>query len=164
MDERWQAKGGKKKHLAFGGVDVVAMDMALDVAGNGMFRPVPFLQRLRIKFEFTRRCWETGDGVAIDLNSDWHPVLLDYVRDRIDRTILQLFWLESLPVQFVDVVFNQESSVLPHVVERREPFAGGCLGQARNAVLKDPSVILVNSELLPRPIGRFEVAADAHGS
>src|SRR5580704_1887996 len=152
MDQRGQAKGGQKKHLAFGSVDVVAMDMTLDVTGNGMLRPVPVFQSLRIKFEFARRCGETSDGVAIDLNSDRGSVLLYYVRKRIDRAALQLFWLESFPVQFVNIVFNQECAVLPPVIEWREPFAGSRLRQTGNTVLKNPAVILIDSDFLARTV------------
>src|SRR5579863_2981218 len=164
MNERRQTKGGKKKHLAFGSVDVVAMDVALDVAGNGMLRPVPVFQRLRIKLELARRSGKTSDSVTFDLDSDWRPVLFDYVGQRIDRAPLQVFWLQNLTVQLVDVVFDEESTVFPHVVERREPLVRGRLRQARNAVLKDPPVVFVDSDLLSRPIRRFKVAADAHRS
>src|ERR1700680_526664 len=106
MNECWQAERGQKKHLAFGSVDVVAMDMALDVAGNRMFRPLPVFQRLRIKFELARRSRKPGDGIAINLNSDWRSVLLYYARNRVNRAPLHLFWLENLPVQFVNIIFN----------------------------------------------------------
>src|SRR5580700_8192145 len=74
MNESWQAERRKKQHLTFGAVDVVAMDVALNVAGNGVLRPVPVFQRFRIKFEFSRRCWKTGDSFAIDLDPDWRSV------------------------------------------------------------------------------------------
>src|SRR5271167_1777456 len=96
MDERWQAEGRKEKHLAFGAVDVVAMDVALDVAGNGILRPVPVFQRLRIKLEFARRSWKTGDSFTIDLDPDWRSVLLDHVGQRINRATLHFFWLQNL--------------------------------------------------------------------
>src|SRR5580692_5658968 len=127
MDERWQAEGRKEKHLAFRGVDVIAMDVALDVAGNGILRPVPVFQCLRIKLEFARRSWKTSDSFAIDLDSDWRSVLFDYVGQRINRAPLNLFRLKHFPVQLVDVVFDEESTVFPHIIERREPFAGGGL-------------------------------------
>src|SRR5580693_3873096 len=164
MDERWQAERRKKQHLAFGAVDVVAMDVALDVAGNGILWPVPVFQRLRIKLEFARRSWKTGDRFATDLDPDWGFVLFHYMGQRINRAPLDFIWLQNLAVQFVDIVFNQESAVFSHVIERHEPFAGGGLRQTRNAVLKDPSVVLVDSELLSGTVRRFKVTTDAHRS
>src|SRR5580693_2890027 len=98
MNERRQTKRRKEQHLAFGAVDVVAMDVALDVAGNGILRPVPVFQRLRIKLEFARRSWKTSDSFAIDLDSDWRSVLFDYVGQRINRAPLHFFWLQNLAV------------------------------------------------------------------
>src|ERR1700685_1678556 len=164
MDERRQAERGQKKHFALCGVDIVAMDVALDVAGNRMLRPMPVFQCLRIKFEFPRWRGKTGDSVVIDLDPDWRTVLLDYVCDWIDRASLHFFWLENLAVQFVDVVFDQERAVLPHIIQRREAFTGSRLRQTGNTVLKDPPVVFVDSDFLSRPVRRFKVAADAHRS
>ena len=61
----------------------------------------------------------------------------------------------------VDLALDLERAVLPHVPERRQTLARGRLREARDRVLEDPAVVVVDGHLLARPVGRLEPAPDA---
>src|SRR5579863_5307321 len=61
----------------------------------------------------------------------------------------------------INLVFHQKSAVLLHVLIGREALFGRSLGQAWHAVLKDPAVVLADSELLSRTIRRFKILANS---
>ena len=72
-----QAKCGKQQHFAGIEIDIVGMHMALDVAGNGMLRPLPILQRLGKKFQLTRRRGKADARFAVDFDANRVAVFYD---------------------------------------------------------------------------------------
>ena len=61
----------------------------------------------------------------------------------------------------VDLVLDEEGAVGAHVLERGQVSTRGGLGQPGHAVLEDPAVELLDAQLLPGAIGRFEVLANS---
>ena len=51
MDQCRQTEGGDKQVLAPFGIDVGGMDMAMNVARRGIFRPAPFFERGRVELQ-----------------------------------------------------------------------------------------------------------------
>src|SRR5215469_17988330 len=62
----------------------------------------------------------------------------------------------------IDIVLYQERAILAHVIVGGQFLGSSSLRKSRHAVLENPPVVFADLELLPGPIGRFEVLADAH--
>src|SRR5437763_14277130 len=70
MDERGQAKCRNEEILSHIMIHGVAMHMAVNVAGNCIFRPAPFLHRHRVELQFARWRREAFVGFTINLDTN----------------------------------------------------------------------------------------------
>ncbi len=77
VNERGQAEIGQQQHPAFGEVDVVGVDMALERPGDGIlsFRPAPLVKGVAEKFEFAAGSAETDFGLAINHHANDGAIL-----------------------------------------------------------------------------------------
>ena len=164
VDECRQPERRQEQHLPLGGVDVGRVHMALDVSREPVLGPLPVLEGLGVEFELAGRRGKAHAGLAVHLHAEGGPVPGDDPGHRIHRGVRDVLGFELRGVAAVDVLGHQEGSVPAHVVQRRDPFLRGRLRQPRHAVLEDPPVVVGHRELLARPVGGFEVLADAQGA
>src|SRR5439155_90751 len=145
VDERRQPEGRQQDHLALGAVELRPVDVAPDVVGHRLLRPLPRLERLREELELARRRRKAETARAVDLDP----------RIPGGRRIL---------VGAVHLVLDQEGAVLPHVLERRQLLLRRRRRQSGHAVLEDPPVQLLDAELQARAVRRLEVLPDPEGA
>src|SRR5207245_9783778 len=156
-----QPERRQQHHLTLRAVEVRPVDVAPDVVGHRLLRPLPRLQGLGEELELARRRRESEMAPTVDLDADRLAGLRDHVRDRIDGRAVEVFRSERLLVSPVDAILDQERAVLAHVLERRQLLLRRGFWQAGHAVLEDPAVLLLDAELLARAIRRLEVLPDA---
>src|SRR5204862_5514590 len=85
----------------------------------------------------------------------------EHAAERVAREVVELVVGHVLCVPRPDAAPDLVGAVAPHVVERREALGGSARGEPWHRALEDVAVVLVDAELLARPVLRLEVAADA---
>src|SRR5262245_27069391 len=161
VDERRQPERGQEHHLALRAIEIRPVDVAADIVGHRLFRPLPRLERPREELELPRRRRKSDVSPAVDLDADRLTTLLHEPGDRIHRRAVEILGGARLLVGAVHLVLDQERAVLPHVLERAESLASRRLGQPGHAVLEDPTVQLLDAELFARAVRRLEVLPHA---
>src|SRR5689334_17508501 len=118
--------------------------MAGRVARDRVFWPAPLCKRGRIELELARRRVESAQPRTINLDAA-----------TLDRPLMHLA---------ISDVVHLESTVLAHVLKRRQIELLRSLRETRYRVLENPSKVLVDGDLFARAIGRFEELADAESA
>src|ERR1041384_2088740 len=140
---------------------MLGMHMTLDVSGNGVFRPFPILQSLGKKFELARRRGKSDASLTVDFYSQRGAVSRDDFARLIDYRIRELRRFNAGLMNSVDMILDEKCAVFTHILERRKVLLSGGLRQARNAIIEDPTVVVVDRHLRARFIRRFKKLANS---
>src|SRR5438046_10637743 len=84
MDERRQAKCGNEEILSHVMIDGVTVNMTVNVTGNGVFWPAPFLQGRRIELQFARRRREAFVDLPINRDTNRSAITRNRAAECID--------------------------------------------------------------------------------
>src|SRR5690348_14543120 len=104
------------------------MHMALDVAGNGVFRPFPILQSLGKKFELARWCGKSDASLTVDFHSQRSAIFRDDFARLVDRRFRELRRIDGGLMNSVDMILDQKCAVSAHVLKRRQVLFSSGLG------------------------------------
>src|SRR6516225_11952553 len=129
------------------------MNMTLDVSGNCVFGPFPILQSLGEELELARWRRKPDASPAVDFYADGSIVFRDNLARLVDGRIRELRRFDGGLVNFVDMILDEKCAVFAHVLQRRQALLSGGFGKARNAVLEDPAVVIIDGHLLARFVG-----------
>src|SRR5829696_8897779 len=165
MDQGGQPERRYENVLALFAVEIPPVDVALNVARERVFRPLPIGHGLRVKLQLARRGREAANRSTVYHHSDRLFAAVgspDYPAGRpLDARTIELRFRDRGFVLPVNPGPDGEGRVAAHVIERREPHARGLFRKAGNAVLKYPPVVLFDADLGAGPVGRLEVLANA---
>src|SRR6266542_3523302 len=106
MNQYRQAEGGQERELASRWIQLPPVHMARNISRQGIFRPAPLFQRVRIELELTRRCRETHPWSAVDLNADGGAPFGNHLGHGIDSGTIELAWRELFRMDLIDLILN----------------------------------------------------------
>ena len=90
MDERGQAECRNEEILSHVMIHCFAMNMAVNIAGDCVFWPAPFLHCHRIELQFARWRWETLIGLSINLDTNRCAITSNGAVECIDLSAFQV--------------------------------------------------------------------------
>ena len=163
VDQRGQPEGGQQREFPVLAVEFVGVHVALDVGGDGVFRPAPVHHGLGIEFLLQRRRGKARPRRTVHHDAHGLAIGDQGVRLRIDFGARDRLVVQRLEVFRVGRLLHLEGPVLAHVIQGGKSFLTGGLGQPVH-VIEDVPVVFVDGDLLARPVGRNEVIPHAQAA
>ena len=80
--------------------------MAFDVAGNGIFRPLPILESLGKKFELARWRRKSNAGLPVYFHAERGSILDNHIGIGISRRVGEIGGFNAGFVDFINVVLD----------------------------------------------------------
>src|SRR6516164_4562225 len=130
--------------------------MAAVVLRQRELLPTPISHGSRENLQLPRWSVVTNNGFPFHHDADRPPLLRDH-SIRLYLRSCQLLLGQCYLVLFVHIASNFERPVLPHVLQWRQTLLFRGLGEPGHGVLKNPSVIFIDGELLSWPVRRFKI-------